>query len=138
MRDTCANLCWQPRRLAQLLEIFNMCEDLEDTPNLETIFRLMKGLVLLGESSLYEVMFADDTMVDVIGVFEYVLFHNFPTTHSLTQTNVQAHAHAKTCKHVRLIHTNKIRSTAFCMMFSRNARSRSRFSPRANVPQPTG
>ena len=46
-------------------------EDVEDAESLEKLFHIMQGFVMLGESSLYQVMFEHDTMLKVIGGLEY-------------------------------------------------------------------
>lgn len=56
--------------IKKLLDVFSVCDDLEDSDNLRIIFQIFKALILLNETSLFEVMFGD-VFLDVIGALEY-------------------------------------------------------------------
>ncbi|KAG5023806.1 hypothetical protein JHK85_020148 [Glycine max] len=55
----------------KLMEVFRMCEDLENIDGLHMIFKIVKGIVLLNSPAIFERIFSDDFIVDIIGAFEY-------------------------------------------------------------------
>lgn len=57
--------------LKKLLNLFKMCEDLENTQGLHNLFEIFKNIFLLNKNALFEVMFAEDTIFDVVGCLEY-------------------------------------------------------------------
>ena len=54
-----------------LTELFHICEDLENTDGLHTLFEIFKLLFLLEKQSLFEMMFHQDNILDVVGILEY-------------------------------------------------------------------
>lgn len=57
--------------IRKLLNLFHMCEDLENTEGLHHLYDIFKNIFLLNKNALFEVMFADDTIFDVVGCLEY-------------------------------------------------------------------
>ncbi|XP_076366068.1 serine/threonine-protein phosphatase 4 regulatory subunit 3A-like [Tachypleus tridentatus] len=57
--------------IKKLLEVFHMCEDLENIDSLHQLYEIFRNIFLLNKNALFEVMFADDTIFDVVGVLEY-------------------------------------------------------------------
>lgn len=55
----------------KLMEVFRMCEDLENMDGLHMIFKIVKGIVLLNSPAIFERIFSDDFIVDIIGALEY-------------------------------------------------------------------
>ncbi|KAK7387983.1 hypothetical protein VNO78_22782 [Psophocarpus tetragonolobus] len=55
----------------KLMEVFKMCEDLENIDGLHMIFKIIKGIVLLNSPAIFERIFSDDYIVDIIGALEY-------------------------------------------------------------------
>ncbi|ESW26354.1 hypothetical protein PHAVU_003G112400 [Phaseolus vulgaris] len=55
----------------KLMEVFRMCEDLENIDGLHMIFKIVKGIVLLNSPAIFERIFSDDFIVDIIGALEY-------------------------------------------------------------------
>eukprot|EP00268_Persea_americana_P059086 TRINITY_DN7216_c0_g2_i3.p1 TRINITY_DN7216_c0_g2~~TRINITY_DN7216_c0_g2_i3.p1 ORF type:complete len:586 (-),score=80.88 TRINITY_DN7216_c0_g2_i3:2569-4326(-) len=55
----------------KLMELFRMCEDLEDLDGLHKIFKLVKGIILLNSTQIFEKLFGDEFIMDVIGCLEY-------------------------------------------------------------------
>lgn len=47
------------------------CEDLEDLPSLHQLHAVVKGMILLGDTTLLEVLFTGDNFEDVVGALEY-------------------------------------------------------------------
>ncbi|XP_022110005.1 serine/threonine-protein phosphatase 4 regulatory subunit 3A-like isoform X2 [Acanthaster planci] len=59
------------RYLPKLVELFRMCEDLENAEGLQHLFEIIKTSILLNKNSLLEILFSDDIIYDVIGCLEY-------------------------------------------------------------------
>lgn len=57
--------------IKKLLNLFHMCEDLENIEGLHFLYEIFKNIFLLNKNALFEVMFADDTIFDVVGCLEY-------------------------------------------------------------------
>lgn len=57
--------------IKKLLDLFNMCEDLENMDGLHHLYEIFKSIFLLNKNSLFEIMFTEDTIFDVVGVLEY-------------------------------------------------------------------
>ncbi|XP_047053356.1 serine/threonine-protein phosphatase 4 regulatory subunit 3B [Lolium rigidum] len=55
----------------KLLEIFRMCEDLENLDDLHMIFKLVRGIILLNSPSIFDKIFSDEFILDIIGALEY-------------------------------------------------------------------
>jgi len=55
----------------KLLQCFLDCEDLEDEAGLAAIHKTIKTLVFLNDTALYEILFNEDNLLNVIGTFEY-------------------------------------------------------------------
>lgn len=57
--------------IKKLLSLFRMCEDLENTEGLHYLFDIFKNIFLLNKNALFEIMFAEDTIFDVVGCLEF-------------------------------------------------------------------
>ncbi|CAH2327632.1 serine threonine- phosphatase 4 regulatory subunit 3A isoform X2 [Pelobates cultripes] len=57
--------------IKKLLELFHVCEDLENTEGLHHLYEIIKGIFLLNRTALFEVMFSEDCIMDIIGCLEY-------------------------------------------------------------------
>nr|CAG4647692.1 EOG090X01QS [Moina brachiata]SVE92863.1 EOG090X01QS [Moina brachiata] len=57
--------------IRKLLNLFHICEDLENLEGLNHLFEVFKNIFLLNKNALFEVMFAEDTIFDVVGCLEY-------------------------------------------------------------------
>ncbi|XP_004631474.1 serine/threonine-protein phosphatase 4 regulatory subunit 3B-like [Octodon degus] len=57
--------------LKKLLELFQICENMHDTEALHHLYNIVKGVLLLDKTSLFEIMFSDECIMDVIGCLEY-------------------------------------------------------------------
>jgi protein phosphatase-4 regulatory subunit 3 len=55
----------------KLLEIFRMCEDLENLDDLHMIFKLVRGIILLNSPSIFDKIFSDEFILGIIGALEY-------------------------------------------------------------------
>ncbi|XP_012229948.1 serine/threonine-protein phosphatase 4 regulatory subunit 3 isoform X2 [Linepithema humile] len=57
--------------IKKLLNLFRTCEDLENIEGLHQLYEIFKNIFLLNKNALFEVMFSDDTIFDVVGCLEY-------------------------------------------------------------------
>ncbi|XP_021094249.1 serine/threonine-protein phosphatase 4 regulatory subunit 3B [Heterocephalus glaber] len=57
--------------IKKLLELFQICENLQNTEELHHLYSIVKGILLLDKTPLFEVMFSDECIMDVIGCLEY-------------------------------------------------------------------
>ncbi|KAF7837735.1 serine/threonine-protein phosphatase 4 regulatory subunit 3-like isoform X1 [Senna tora] len=55
----------------KLMEIFRVCEDLENIDGLHMIFKIVKGIILLNSPQIFERIFGDEYIMDIIGALEY-------------------------------------------------------------------
>eukprot|EP01135_Chromosphaera_perkinsii_P002727 Nk52_evm95s226 gene=Nk52_evmTU95s226 len=55
----------------ELVKVFHMCEDVEDYEGLFNLFSIIKAIFLLNESFLFETLFKDDIVLDIVGILEY-------------------------------------------------------------------
>lgn len=67
--------------IKKLLNLFHMCEDLENIDGLHFLYEIFKNIFLLNKNALFEVMFADDTIFDVVGCLEYDPSASTPKRH---------------------------------------------------------
>uniref|UniRef100_A0A8C2ECY9 Serine/threonine-protein phosphatase 4 regulatory subunit 3 n=1 Tax=Cyprinus carpio TaxID=7962 RepID=A0A8C2ECY9_CYPCA len=57
--------------IRKLLELFRVCEDLENREGLHHLYDIIKGIFLLNRTALFEVMFSEECIMDVIGCLEF-------------------------------------------------------------------
>ncbi|GJP54336.1 hypothetical protein CLOM_g13437 [Closterium sp. NIES-68] len=70
-RDRMASLILREGYVPRLLALFRACEEAQDTAALHHLYHVFKGLVLLNDSQLFDLLFAHDAILDVIGALEY-------------------------------------------------------------------
>ncbi|CAF2373765.1 unnamed protein product [Brassica napus] len=54
-----------------LMDVFKICEDLENVDGLHMIFNIVKGIILLNSSQILEKIFGDEMIMEIIGCLEY-------------------------------------------------------------------
>mmetsp|Transcript_154 Transcript_154/g.467 ORF Transcript_154/g.467 Transcript_154/m.467 type:complete len:824 (+) Transcript_154:789-3260(+) len=54
-----------------LLDVFHKCEDLGDVEGLQILYRIFRGLFLLGDADLLKNLLSEERIMDVVGVLEY-------------------------------------------------------------------
>ncbi|EHB07256.1 Serine/threonine-protein phosphatase 4 regulatory subunit 3B [Heterocephalus glaber] len=57
--------------IKKLLQLFQACENLENTEGLHHLYEIIRGILFLNNSTLFEVMFSDECIMDVVGCLEY-------------------------------------------------------------------
>ncbi|WOH07356.1 hypothetical protein DCAR_0726786 [Daucus carota subsp. sativus] len=55
----------------KLMDLFRICEDLEDIDGLHLIFKIVKGIVLLNSAQIFERIFGEELIMDICGCLEY-------------------------------------------------------------------
>ncbi|XP_068249612.1 serine/threonine-protein phosphatase 4 regulatory subunit 3 isoform X2 [Palaemon carinicauda] len=67
--------------IKKLVSVFHTCEDLENMEGLHLLYEIFKNVFLLNKNALFEIMFADDTIFDVVGCLEYDPSSPYPKRH---------------------------------------------------------
>ncbi|XP_015238409.1 PREDICTED: serine/threonine-protein phosphatase 4 regulatory subunit 3-B-like [Cyprinodon variegatus] len=57
--------------IKKLLGLFRVCEDLDNREGLHHLYEIVRGILFLNKAALFEVMFSDDCIMDVVGCLEY-------------------------------------------------------------------
>ncbi|KAJ6902818.1 serine/threonine-protein phosphatase 4 regulatory subunit 3A isoform X10 [Populus alba x Populus x berolinensis] len=55
----------------KLMDVFRICEDLENIDGLHMIFKIVRGIILFNSPQIFEKIFGDELIMDVIGSLEY-------------------------------------------------------------------
>ncbi|KAM1171480.1 hypothetical protein ACFX2G_022194 [Malus domestica] len=55
----------------KLMGLFRICEDLENVDSLHMIYKIVRGIILLNSPQIFEKIFGDDLIMDIIGSLEY-------------------------------------------------------------------
>ncbi|KAG9457907.1 hypothetical protein H6P81_002415 [Aristolochia fimbriata] len=55
----------------KLMELFRICEDLENIDGLQMIFKIVKGIIMLNSPQIFDKIFGEEFIMDVIGCLEY-------------------------------------------------------------------
>lgn len=61
----------QENYIRKLIDVFHMCEDLENVEGLQHLFDIFKSLFMMNKPSLLETLLSDELLFDVIGCLEY-------------------------------------------------------------------
>ncbi|KAH7573490.1 hypothetical protein JRO89_XS03G0158100 [Xanthoceras sorbifolium] len=64
-------LLMQQEFFRKLMDLFRICEDLENIDSLHMIFKIVKGIILLNSPQIFEKIFGDELIMDIIGSLEY-------------------------------------------------------------------
>ncbi|XP_071703408.1 uncharacterized protein [Rutidosis leptorrhynchoides] len=57
--------------LQKLMDLFRACEDLENYDGLHIIYKIVRGIILLNSPPIFEKIFSDELIMDIIGCLEY-------------------------------------------------------------------
>ncbi|KAB0365309.1 hypothetical protein FD754_009465 [Muntiacus muntjak] len=57
--------------IKKLLQLFQACENLENTEGLHHLYEIIRGILFLNKATLFEVMFSDECVMDAVGCLEY-------------------------------------------------------------------
>lgn len=64
--------------IPKLLDLFKISEDLGNNDGLHLIFKIVKGIILLNNTQIFEKLFSDEYIMDIVGALEYdpeIRFH---------------------------------------------------------------
>ncbi|XP_077522729.1 serine/threonine-protein phosphatase 4 regulatory subunit 3 flfl isoform X3 [Amblyomma americanum] len=70
-RDKLATALEEQDYIRRLLPVFHTCEDLDYREGLYQLYDIFKGIFLLNKNALFDAMFAEDAILDVVGILEY-------------------------------------------------------------------
>ncbi|KAJ6726505.1 hypothetical protein OIU79_004616, partial [Salix purpurea] len=54
----------------KLMDVFRICEDLENIDGLHMLFKIVRGIILFNSPQIFEKIFGDELIMDVIGSLE--------------------------------------------------------------------
>ncbi|KAG0578678.1 hypothetical protein KC19_4G041700 [Ceratodon purpureus] len=57
--------------IRKLVELFRTCEDLEDGEGLQLMFKIVKGIISLNDGHIFDIIFSDEYVMDIVGALEY-------------------------------------------------------------------
>jgi len=80
-REKLASAIENDTYIKKLLNIFNICEDLENMEGLHHLYEIFRNIFLLNKNALFEVMFSEDTIFDVVGCLEFEPGNQTPKRH---------------------------------------------------------
>jgi len=80
-REKLATAIENDNYIKKLLNIFHMCEDLENLEGLHHLYEIFRNIFLLNKNALFEVMFSEDTIFDVVGCLEFEPGNQAPKKH---------------------------------------------------------
>ncbi|GAB2265800.1 hypothetical protein Dimus_000835 [Dionaea muscipula] len=55
----------------KLMDLFRTCEDLENIDSLHMLYKIIRGIILLNSQQIFEKIFGDELIMDIIGCLEY-------------------------------------------------------------------
>lgn len=67
--------------IKKLIAVFKMCEGQKNLDALHHLYEIFKNIFLLNKNALFELMFADDVIFDVVGCLEYDPSSNVQKNH---------------------------------------------------------
>ena len=66
-REKLATAIENDNYIKKLLNIFTVCEDLENMEGLHHLYEIFRNIFLLNKNALFEIMFSEETIFDVVG-----------------------------------------------------------------------
>lgn len=70
-RDSISQQLLKPGYLKALLQCFQTAEDLEDRQSILASHALVKGVIMLNDTNILEMLFSDENIMTVVGALEY-------------------------------------------------------------------
>ncbi|CAF4757292.1 unnamed protein product, partial [Rotaria sp. Silwood1] len=70
-RDLLARAIESGNYIRKLIDLFHICEDLENIESLHQIYEIIRSIFYLNKSSLFEILFSEEFIMDIIGCLEY-------------------------------------------------------------------
>lgn len=69
-RDAIAQAFNRQGYVKKLLDLFSMCDDLENKEGLQHMFRIFKGAIMLNDNCLLEMLLSDEFLMEIVGCLE--------------------------------------------------------------------
>ena len=70
-RDLLARAIESNNYIRKLIDLFHICEDLENFESLRQLYEIVRAIFYLNKSSLFEILFSEELIMDVISCLEY-------------------------------------------------------------------
>ena len=70
-RDLLARAIESGNYVRKLIDLFHICEDLENLDSLHQLYEIVRSIFYLNKSSLFEIIFSEEFILDIIGCLEY-------------------------------------------------------------------
>jgi protein phosphatase 4 regulatory subunit 3 len=70
-RDSLARAIESNNYMRKLIDLFHICEDLENVDSLHHFYEIIRSIFYLNKSSLFEILFSEEFIHDVVGCLEY-------------------------------------------------------------------
>jgi len=70
-REKLATAIENDNYIKKLLNIFTVCEDLENMEGLHHLYEIFRNIFLLNKNALFEIMFSEETIFAVVGCLEF-------------------------------------------------------------------
>jgi len=70
-REKLATAIERDSYIKELIDVFHMCEDLDNVEGLHTLYEILKTLFMLEKNSLFEIMFLPENIMEIVGILEY-------------------------------------------------------------------
>ena len=70
-RDLLARAIESGNCFRKLIDLFHICEDLENLDSLHQIYEIIRSIFYLNKSSLFEILFSEEFIFDIVGCLEY-------------------------------------------------------------------
>lgn len=80
-REKLATAIENDNYIKKLLNIFTVCEDLENMEGLHHLYEIFRNIFLLNKNALFEIMFSEETIFDVVGCLEFEPGSQSPKRH---------------------------------------------------------
>ncbi|CAF3552890.1 unnamed protein product [Adineta steineri] len=78
-RDFLARAIESENYIRKLIDLYHICEDLENIDSLHQLYEIIRSIFYLNKSTLFEILFSDEFIMDIIGCLEYEPQLNFKT-----------------------------------------------------------
>ncbi|CAF3384262.1 unnamed protein product, partial [Rotaria sp. Silwood2] len=70
-RDLLARAVESENYIKKLLDLFHICEDLENIDSLHQLYEIIRSIFYLNKSTLFEILCNDEYIMDIVGCLEY-------------------------------------------------------------------
>ena len=107
-RESLVHAMERDNYIPKLLELFHICEDLENITGLHHLYNIFRTLFLINKASLLNIIFQEEHIVSVVGCLEYNPNKPHPVCHRDYLAQVAKHREVIPFNNPQLL--NKVRS----------------------------